>query len=221
MKVGILGGTGPAGSGLAARLASAGVATLIGSRAQDRAEEACAAIRARWPHLSLPLEAGDNIAAAAADVVVLATPWEAAAPTAAALAKHLDGKVLISMANALTKVGKEFVALATPRGSVAAHVQSAAPGALVAAAFHHLPARSLSQLDEPMVGDVLVCADHPQAWEATAALVDAMADLRALHAGSLSSAGAVEAMTAVLLQLNTRYRARASIRLTGITAPGA
>jgi len=217
VNVGILGGTGPAGSGLAVRLASAGVATIIGSRSADRAEEACAALRERWPERSLALDAGDNAAAADADVVVLATPWEAAAPMAAAMAKHLDGKVVISMANALTKVGDEFVALATPRGSVAAHVQSAAPDALVAAAFHHLPARSLAQLDQAVVGDVLVCTDHPKAWDATAALVDAMADLRALNAGSLSSAGAVEAMTAVLLQLNIRYRARSSLRLTGIT----
>ncbi|MGH9165322.1 MAG: NADPH-dependent F420 reductase [Acidimicrobiales bacterium] len=217
MDVGILGGTGPAGSALGARLAAAGVRTVIGSRSVDRAAEACAAIRQRWPDLPMELQAGDNAAAADAAVVVLATPWDAAATTAASLAKHLDGKVLVSMANALARVGDEFVALATPRGSVAAHVQAAVPGALVAAAFHHLPARSLAQLDRPLTGDVMVCTDHPQAWEATAAVVGHLADLRALHAGSLSGAGAVEGFTAVLLQLNARYKGRASLRLTGIT----
>ncbi|MGH9156227.1 MAG: NADPH-dependent F420 reductase [Acidimicrobiales bacterium] len=219
MEIGILGGTGPAGSGLAARLASVGVRTAIGSRDQDRAREACAALRERWPNHDLPLEGRDNAGAAEADIVVVATPWDSAAVTAASVTKQLDGKVVISMANALARVGEEFVALALPRGSVAAHVQAAVPGALVAAAFHHLPARSLARLDDPLVGDVLVCSDHPAAWTATAALIGRMGGLRALDAGSLSAAAAVEAVTVVLLQLNVRYRARAGLRLTGIRTP--
>jgi 8-hydroxy-5-deazaflavin:NADPH oxidoreductase len=218
MQIGILGGTGPAGSGLAARLASAGISTVVGSRAEDRAREACAALAERWSDRDLPLEGRGNAGAAEADLVVVATPWDSAAATAASVAKQLDGKVVVSMANALVRLGDEFVALALPRGSVAAHVQAAVPGALVAAAFHHLPARSLARLDEPLEGDVLVCSDHPAAWKATAALVEQMVALRPLNAGSLSGAAAVEAMTAVLLQLNARYRSRAGLRLTGIRA---
>jgi predicted dinucleotide-binding enzyme len=88
--------------------------------------------------------------------------------------------------------------------------------ALVAAAFHHLPARSLADLSKPVEGDVLICADAQEAVDATSALVRAIPDLRAFHAGSLATAAPVEAFTAVLLGLNTRYRARAAIRLTGI-----
>ncbi|MEO6120810.1 MAG: NADPH-dependent F420 reductase [Acidimicrobiales bacterium] len=216
MEIGILGGTGPAGSGLAVRLASVGVRTVVGSRDEVRARETCAALQERWPGRQLALEGRDNPGAAEADVVVIATPWDSAAATAAAVAKQLDGKVVISMANALARVGDEFVALALPRGSVAAHVQAGVPGALVAAAFHHLPARSLARLDDPLVGDVLVCSDHRAAWKATEALIGRMGGLRALDAGSLSAAAAVEALTAVLLQLNVRYRARAGLRLTGI-----
>jgi len=160
----------------------------------------------------------DNAGAAEADLVVVATPWDSAAATAASVAKQLDGKVLVSMANALARVGDEFVALTLPRGSVAAHVQAAVPGARVAAAFQHLPARSLEALDEPLAGDVLVCADDRDAWKATAALVARLGGLRPLDAGSLSAAAAVEAMTAVLLQVNRRYRSRASLALTGIAA---
>lgn len=218
MDIGILGGTGPAGRGLAARLASVGVRTTIGSRAEERARECCDAVRAQWPGRDLPLEASDNAGAAEADIVVVATPWDSAAEVTGAVAKRLDGKVVISMANALARVGDEFVPLVLPRGSVAAHVQAAAPGALVAAAFHHLPARSLARLDDPLVGDVLVCTDHPAAWKATAGLVERMGGLRCLHAGSLSAATAVEAMTAVLLHLNVRYRSRAGLRLTGVRA---
>lgn len=219
MEIGILGGTGPAGSGLAARLASVGVRVVVGSRAEERAREVCAAIQGKWPGRQLPLEGRDNIGAAEAEIVVLATPWDSAAATASSLAKQLDGKVVISMANALARQGDEFVALALPRGSVAAHVQAAVPAALVAAAFQHLPARSLARLDSPLTGDVLVCSDHEAAWEATAGLVERMGGLRPIHAGTLSAATAVEAMTAVLLEINVRYRARASLRLTGIRAP--
>lgn len=217
MRVGVLGGTGPAGRGLAARLASMDVEVVVGSRSKERAEKACSSIAERWPGRSLRLEPGPNSSAAEADLVVLATPWEAAAVTAASLAKQLDGKVVISMANAVTRMGEDFEALVPPRGSVAAHVQSAVPGAWVAAAFQHLPARALADLDNPMEGDVLICSDHSSAFEATAELTDLIPRLRPLNAGSLANAAPVEAMTAVLLQLNVRYHTRAaSVRVTGI-----
>lgn len=216
MNVGVLGGTGPAGRGLAARLASVGVDVVVGSRSQVRAEEACSAIAERWPGRGLPIVAGDNASAAEAEVVVLATPWEAAASTAASVAKQLDGKVVISMANAITRMGHEFEPLVPPRGSVAAHVQSAVPGALVTAALHHLPARSLADLDASVESDVLICSDHPSAFEVAAGLVERIPRLRPLNAGSLSNAAPIEAITAVLLQLNIRYKTRAALRFTGI-----
>ena len=107
-SVGIFGATGPAGSGLAARLASVGIDVVIGSRDLGRAESVCRAIRDRWPDMDLPLQGAVNVDAAKAEVVVIATPWDAAASTAASVAEHLDGKVVISMANALAKVGNEF-----------------------------------------------------------------------------------------------------------------
>jgi NADPH-dependent F420 reductase len=123
------------------------------------------------------------------------------------------------MANALAKVGHEFEPLVPPRGSVAAHVQAAAPTAMVSVAFNHLPAKALANLDKPIDADVLVCSDHPDAYEATAELVRAIPDLRPLNAGSLSNAAPIEAITAVLMQLNVRYKTRAAIRLTGIQLP--
>jgi predicted dinucleotide-binding enzyme len=99
----------------------------------------------------------------------------------------------------------------------AAHVQTAVPRSQVAAAFHHLPARALAQLDKPMEGDVLICSDHPEAYDATARLVELIPGLRPLNAGSLSNAAPIEAITAVLLQLNVRYKTRTALQLTGIT----
>src|SRR5205814_4488609 len=128
--------------------------------------------------------------------VVMATPWDGAAPTVKALAGELDGKVLVSIANALTMVGPEFYPLIPPRGSIAEHVQAAAPRALVAAAFQHLPAKELGDLDHHLEADVLVCSDHPKATEAVSALTRQMPGLRPIDAGTLSSAAAIEAMTA-------------------------
>jgi 8-hydroxy-5-deazaflavin:NADPH oxidoreductase len=102
---------------------------------------------------------------------------------------------------------------------VAVAVQQAVPRALVAAAFHHLPARSLADLSRPMTGDVLVCAGSPAAADATADLVRRIPDLRPLQAGSLANAAPIEELTAVLLEVNRRYKMRATIRLVGHEGP--
>jgi predicted dinucleotide-binding enzyme len=122
----------------------------IGSRSDDRAADVRHRLRARWAERDLPIKSGDNAAAAAAELVIVATPWDAAASTAASVASGLEGKVVVSMANAIMRLDDEFVALFPPRGSVAAGVQAAVPGALVAAAFHHVPARELADLDKPL-----------------------------------------------------------------------
>lgn len=216
MQIGFLGGTGPAGRALAVRLASVGLDVLIGSRSEDRAAETCQTLNERWAARNLALEPADNAGAAAADVVIVATPWDAAASTAASVADGLAGKVVVSMANAIARLGDEFVPLIPPRGSVAAGVQAAIPESFVAAAFHHVPARSLADLDRDLACDVLVCSDHPTAVEVTSDLIHKVPGLRALDAGRLSSAAPIEALTPVLLQLNHRYQTRTALRFTGI-----
>jgi NADPH-dependent F420 reductase len=201
---------------LAARLADAGHEVVLGSRALERAEEVRDSLLAQWPERSLPLSAADNEGAAAADVVVVATPWDGAAPTVAGLADQLAGKVVICMANALTRVGKEFQPLIPPRGSVAADVQAAIPRSQVVAAFHHVPAKELAQLDEPLDCDVLVCSDHPDATALASGLTAEIPGARAVDAGRLSAAGPIESLTAVLIGMNVRYRSRLSIRITGL-----
>ena len=221
MRIGIFGGTGPAGSGLAARLASIGEEAVIGSRNKYRAMEVRDELIERWPELADRLSYGDNHAAAQCDVVVIATPWDSAATTAHAHAADLDGKVVISMANALVRVGSEFQPLVPPRGSVAAHVQAAVPGCRLVAAFHHLPAKELGNITHPIDSDVLICGDDQAAVEIVAELVNRIPGCRPLDAGELSNATAIEAFTAVLLQLNVRYKTRVAPKLTGIrpTAP--
>jgi len=170
----------------------------------------------RWPDHHLVIDASDNEGAASAEVIVIATPWDGAAETALSVKDALAGKVVISMANALARVGGEFQPLVPPRGSVAASVQAAVPEALVAAAMHHLPAKELGAIDQPIDSDVLICTDHLRATEVTTEIVRAIPGLRALDAGHLSNATPIEAFTAVLLQLNVRYKTRVAVKLTGI-----
>lgn len=202
---------------MAARLASVGHSVSLGSRSKYRALEECDRLVDTWPQLAGSVVAGDNASAATAELVVIATPWDAAASIARSVAPHLHGKVVVTMANALERVDEEFEPLIPPRGSVAGHVQAVVPEARVVAAFQHIPARELGNLDVPIQSDVLICSDHESAIEAVSALVRDIPDLRPLDCGQLSNATAIEAFTAVLLQLNTRYRTRVALRITGLS----
>ena len=216
MRIGILGGTGPAGRALAARLASAGYDVLVGSRSRYRAMEVVDNLLDQWPDRRLTIGAGDNTTAAGTDVVVIATPWDGATQTAVSVEDKLRGKVVVSMANALTKLGKEFQPLVPPRGSVAASVQAAVPHCMVAAALHHVPAKELGDLRAPIESDVLICSDHHEAVQVTSDIVAKIPNMRPLNAGELAMATPIESFTAVLLQLNMHYKTRVAVKLTGI-----
>ena len=216
MHVGILGGTGPAGRGVAVRLAEAGIRVTVGSRDAERAAHIVAELEDKVPEVAAMIEGADNAGAAAAELVVVATPWDSVVPTVRALREPLAGKVVISMANALIREGKEMLPLVPPRGSVAAAVQAALPDSLVAAALHHLPASEMENLDSGLEADVLVCSDHPEATTAAVGLVEQMRGLRPLDAGSLNQAAAIEAFTAVCITLNIRHKAHTTLRLSGI-----
>lgn len=216
MRIGIIGGTGPAGSGLGLRFGVAGHDVVIGSRSSARAAEVVNELVGQWPSYSISMTPGDNAAAAACDLVVVATPWDSAAPMVSEHGDALRGKIVVTMANALVRVDKEFQPLIPPRGSIAAHVQAAIPHSMVVAAFQHLPAKELGNLDHQVDSDVLICSDYPEAIEVVSDLVECIPGCRPLNTGALSNALAIEAFTAVLLQLNVRYKTRVAPRLTGI-----
>jgi hypothetical protein len=197
------------------RLAAAGDDVVLGSRDAGRAAAVAADLVGAWSDRTLSITGSSNEACADADLVVLATPWDGAVATVKPLASSLAGKVVVSMANALVKEGREFLALMPPRGSVAAMVQAVLPSSLVSASFHHLPATEMEKLTTPMAADVLVCSDHGPATQATLALVDRIDGLRGIDAGSLSQAAAIEAFTAVLITVNIRHKVHAAVQLAG------
>ena len=216
MDIGIIGGTGPAGRGLALRAAMVGMSVVIGSRHAERASEVAADVASRTGAGAGAITGAANEDVCGADLVVVATPWEGTIATVSPLAEALSGRVVVSMVNALAKEGRSFLALVPPRGSMAGAVQAALPSSLVSAAFHHLPASQMERPEAAVEADVLVCSDHPAATAATIALVDRIGGLRGVDAGDLAQAAAIEAFTAVLITVNIRNRAHAAIRLTGM-----
>lgn len=193
------------------------MSVAIGSRDAERAAGVVAEMTSTWgARVRGTLTGVANEEAAAAQIAVLATPWDSAVATVGALAGPLEAKVLVSMANALVREGREMLALVPPRGSVAAAIKAAVPGAKVAAAFHHLPAKEMGDLDSGLTADVLVCSDDPEATAETMSLVERIEGLRPLDAGSLNQAAAIEAFTAVCVTLNIRHRAHSTLKLAGI-----
>jgi 8-hydroxy-5-deazaflavin:NADPH oxidoreductase len=223
MQIGVLGATGPEGRGFAARVAGLGHEVLAGSRDLARAEATVAETRARWGDRVSGLKAGVNADAAAADLVVVAVQWEGAVETVRQHAPALSGKVVISIANGITKHGREFHPVLPEGRSLAASMQAAAPGARVAAAFQHIPAAALADIDHPVEGDVIVCADEDGVRDTVLALVRSIPDLRGFDGGSLANAVGIETFAALLLTMNLRHRGKASLRLIGVEpkAPGA
>jgi NADPH-dependent F420 reductase len=216
LQIGILGGTGPLGSALGARLAASRLSVGLGSRDVSKAREVVSNLTQRWPEVDGYLSGVDNDEAARAQIVFVAVPWDAMVRLIEPLEHVLQGKIVVSMANALVKVGDEFAALGLPRGSAAQLLQAKLPSAMVVAALHHVPARALANLSRPVEVDTLVAADSSGARNQVAGVLSRIPGLRVLEAGSLAQAPAIEAMTAVLLNVNLRYRATASLRLTGV-----
>jgi NADPH-dependent F420 reductase len=188
-----------------------------GSRDRSRAEAVVAEVRDQWGDRVATLDGVANEdAAKASDLVVVATTWEAAVATAADHAADLAGKPVISMANGLERVGREFNPVFPEAGSVSQAVQNVVPAARVVAAFHLVPAAALAQLDEPLQSDVVVCGTDDDARRLVLDLIVGIPDLRAFDAGSLVNSVGIEAFAALLLTVNLRHKGKGTLRLLGL-----
>jgi NADPH-dependent F420 reductase len=209
--IGILGGTGPQGRGLAIRFAASGLKVLIGSRDPDRAQAAADEVG--------PGVGGDTNEQVArrADVVLVTVPWDGHRQQLEALNQALAGKVVIDCVNPLgfDKQGPHQLEVA--EGSAAQQAAEVLPDATVTAAFHHLSAVTLLDLEVASIdSDVLVLGDNREATDLVQALAARIAGCRGVYAGRLRNAGQVEALTANLIAMNKRYGAHASIRITDV-----
>src|SRR3954465_3534314 len=185
MRIGILGATGPAGSGLAARLASVGHEVLFGSRSAEKAVHAVGELRDKWGDRVLGLHPCDNAWACDAPVVILAVHADSAIPTVQEHADRLAGEIVVSRANTLVKHGNEFNAVLPPHGSVAAEIQALLWRSRVCTAFHLVPAAEFADLDRDMESDVVVLGDEDDARTTMMHIVQSIPNLRPLDGGSL------------------------------------
>lgn len=201
---------------VAVQFAGIGEEVVVGSRSEERAAETVDKLRGRWPGRDLRLVPGDNAAAAEAELVVVATPWEGVLSTIADVRDALDTKIVVSMVNAVARWGRQMVPLTVPTGSVTAAIALALPSSRVVGAFHHLPAEPWADLDHPIDADVLICSERRADAREMVALVNRLPGLRGVDAGGLANALAIEALTATLIGINIRYKAHAAIRLTGL-----
>lgn len=216
MRIAILGGTGDEGLGLAMRFAKAGHEIVIGSRAADRAEAAAHTVRERVPFGHVAGMANDA-ASEAAEMVIVSVPYNAQRDTLTALAPLLAGKVVVSVVVPL-QFGKGGPhAMRVAEGSAAEEARSLLPDARLTSAFHNLSASELMNVETSLDCDVVVCGDDGESKRAVMALAEEISGVRALDGGGLAYSRYVEDLTALILAMNRRYKAHASLKLTGIS----
>ena len=209
LTIGILGGTGDQGKGLARRFSLAGHQVIIGSRNAERAQQAADEIGVRG---------AENAAVATeADVVIVAVPWDGHKATLESLRTELAGKIVIDCVNPMGFDKQGAHALAVEEGSAAEQAAAVLTDSRVVAAFHHVSAVLLL---DPSVGkldlDVLVLGDDREATDTVQALAAEIPGMRGIYAGRLRNAHQVEALTANLISINRRYKAHAGFRVTDV-----
>ncbi|MGC4996263.1 MULTISPECIES: NADPH-dependent F420 reductase [unclassified Streptomyces] len=211
LTVGVIGGTGPQGKGLAYRLAKAGQKVIVGSRSADRAHAAA-------EELGHGVEGADNAdTARRSDVVIVAVPWDGHADTLKSLREDLAGKLVVDCVNPLGFDKQGAYALTPEEGSAAQQAAALLPDSRVTAAFHHL---SAVLLEDPEIAeidtDVMVLGDKRADTDIVQALAGRIPGMRGVFAGRLRNAHQVEGLVANLISTNRRYKAHAGLRVTDV-----
>jgi 8-hydroxy-5-deazaflavin:NADPH oxidoreductase len=217
--IAVLGGTGPQGRGLARRFAAAGLQVVIGSRSAERAAAVAAELAGSGGDaIDGALSGTDNAgAAAAANVVVVAVPWDGHRELLAELAPALAGKVVVDCVNPLGFDKHGAYALPVEEGSAAEQAAALLPDSTVVAAFHHVSAVVLEDPESASVDtDVLVLGDTREATDLVQALAGVIPGVRGVYGGRLRNAHQVEALTANLISVNRRYKGHAGLRVTDL-----
>ena len=215
MRIGIVGGTGREGKGLALRWAAKGHEIVIGSRDAGRAAEKAKELAGEAPAGSGAITGASNEEAASQEIVLLTVPYAAHADTLKGLKNALAGKIVIDITVPL--VPPKVTQVTLPHGTSAAlEAQTLLdPTTRVVATLHHVSSAHLGEEGHAIDCDVLVCADDQAARDAAIKLVEDLG-LRGLDAGVLKNAVALESLTPVLLHLNRKYKTNTGIRITGL-----
>ena len=213
--IAVIGGSGPEGRGLALRFAMAGYPIIIGSRDAGRASEAAQGLLEIKAGLPITGAANEE-AAQQADWVLLSVPYDGLEATTIALAPYLAGKIVTSVVAPLAFEGGVARAVVVPQGSAAELVAGLLPNSRISSAFHNLSARDLLKPDMVLDGDVVISGNDDDARAQTIELAQSIKSLRGVDAGDLSNSRYVEDLTALLLNVNKRYKAHSTIKLVGL-----
>lgn len=220
--IGVIGGTGAQGKGLALRLANAGYPVVIGSRDCERAEVTARELTAEvGPDADVRVTGATNQEAAGkASVLLIATPWDPSPSSHAWLAPITQNKVVITCVNPLGFDPRGAYGLDVPAGSAAEHIAMQLPEARVAGAFHHVAAARLANLHLALEGeDVLVASDDLVALAKACELATAVTGSCGIDAGPLRNCRLLEPLTAVLISVNIGYQSHSGIAVCNLTRP--
>jgi hypothetical protein len=217
--IAIIGGTGPAGMGLALRWVRAGETVIIGSREVGRAEQAAASIRRRVGDDARISGMENSAACAAADILMLTVPFASQASLIKRLKPAMTaGSILIDATVPLAAEigGRASRTLGVWQGSAAEQAaELVSKDVSVVAAFHNVSAELMGG-DNPLDCDVIVCSDDPDAAQLTRELAAKIPGIRPIDGGKLENARIVEQITALLIGLNMRHKGHSGIRITGL-----
>jgi 8-hydroxy-5-deazaflavin:NADPH oxidoreductase len=217
--IAVIGGTGPAGTGLALRWARAGEKVIIGSRDGARAEQAAEKIRQRVNPQAQVSGMENAAACAASDLLVLTVPFEGQAELLKQLKAAIrPGSILIDATVPLAASigGRATRTLGVWQGSAAQQTAELVPkGVSVVGAFHNVSADVLNG-DEDVDCDVIVCSDDAAATQVAMELAAKIPRIRAIDGGKLENARIVEQITALLIGLNIRHKGHGGVRITGL-----
>jgi len=209
LTIGILGGTGDQGKGLARRFHLAGHKVIIGSRNAERAQQAADEIGVRG--------AENTVTATESDIVIIAVPWDGHKATVESLKSELAGKIVVDCVNPMGFDKQGAFALPVEEGSAAQQAAAILTESRVVAAFHHVSAVLLLDPDVAEIDlDVLVLGEDREATDTVQALASRIPGVRGIYGGRLRNAHQIEAFTANLISINRRYKAHAGIRLTDV-----
>ena len=218
-RVTVIGGSGALGSGLALRLAAAGVPVVIGSRDEGRAAEAAGRVREKVEG-AVVRGAANGPAAAASEVMFLCVPFRNQSETLTNLKGHLrEGQLVVDATVPLAAAvsGRASRMLGVWQGSAAQQAAEMVPdGVRVVAALHTVNAPALGDLAAALDEDVLVCGDRRADKARAAGLIELVPGLRCVDAGRLEMARIAESLTALLIGVNARYKTHAGVKLTGV-----
>lgn len=214
--LGIVGGTGPQGRGLAARWARAGHAVHVGSRTRAKAEDVAARVRDRVGDGAAVQGGTNDEVVAAADVVVVALPYAAQATVLPPLETAVGDKIVLNVANPMTFVDGNPSAVRVEAGSAAEECQALWPRARVVSAFHDVSSRRLWRVDTPVVTHVLICSDDTEAAHRVAHLAARIEGMWGVFCGPLRNSEYIENITPVLLFVNRYYHIQAGLIIDGL-----